>query len=106
VKALLDLYHETQYGSQWYTGYHEWSLQESRYTLAMIFEYAATLGLVDIAYIRPVDARGDFRVHWGRDDPEFLSRYDGLRALRLNALGAYILGQTDCYEPTGAADPE
>jgi hypothetical protein len=105
--ALWKLYIEDpQYGSLGYAGFHEWSLLEGRYTLAVIFEYAATLGLFDLAYIHPVDARDDFRDNWGGDDLEFLSRYDGLCALRLNALGAYVLGQTDHYEPTGTADPE
>jgi hypothetical protein len=32
-----------------------------------------------------------------------LSRYDGLRAIRLNPLGAYTIGVTDTYQP---AEPE
>lgn len=33
-----------------------------------------------------------------------LSRYDGLRAVRLNALGAYVLGLTDGYEAASTND--
>ena len=30
--------------------------------------------------------------NWGTDELGFLSRYDGLRAIRINALGSYVLG--------------
>jgi hypothetical protein len=36
-------------------------------------------------------ARPDFYDAWGTDDLALLSRYDGLRYIRLNALGAYCL---------------
>src|SRR5437764_150144 len=38
------------------------------------------------------------------DELAYLSRYDGLRAVRLNALGAYALGLTDRYQPPAASD--
>ncbi|MGH3674919.1 MAG: hypothetical protein ACRDU5_04125, partial [Mycobacterium sp.] len=50
----------------------------------MLFEYAATLGLIDVTYTDPADARDDFRDNWGADDLDYLSRYDGLRAIRIN----------------------
>ena len=71
---------------------------QGRYVLAMLFEYAATLGLIDVAYIAPQGARLDYDNHWGTDDYECLSRYDGLEFLRLNALGAWCLGLTKEYE--------
>lgn len=37
-------------------------------------EHAASLGLMDIAYIHPQDARKDFRDQWGADDMKWLSR--------------------------------
>lgn len=37
---------------------------------------------------------------WGADELEWLSRYDGLRALRLTNLGAYCLGMTNEFTPT------
>lgn len=83
---------EPRYGSLGYAGFHNWTLLEGRYTLAVLFEYAATLGLIDIAYTDPAGAREDFRGNWGTDEMESLSRYDGLRAIRINALGAYVLG--------------
>jgi Helicase conserved C-terminal domain len=76
-----------------------WTILEGRYTLAVLFEYAGTLGLIDLDYIHPAGAREDFRNNWGSDDFDALSRYDGLRSIRLNALGAYVLGLTDTYQP-------
>jgi hypothetical protein len=63
------------------------------------------LGLVDLDYTDPVGARDDYHGNWGADDLDYLSRYDGLRAIRLNALGTYALGLTDRYEvpPADAA---
>ncbi|WP_131787216.1 helicase-associated domain-containing protein [Protofrankia symbiont of Coriaria ruscifolia] len=90
---------DPQYGSLGYDGFHEWSLLEGRYVLCLLFEYAGTLGLFDLEYGDPVDARDDFRGNWGADDLDFLSRYDGLYAVRLNALGAYVFGLAERYEP-------
>ena len=92
-----------QYGSLGYAGFHEWTLLEGRYTLAVLFEYAATLGLIDIAYTDPAGAREDFRDNWGTDELDYLSRYDGMRAFRINALGSYVLGLAD--QPPPAAAP-
>jgi hypothetical protein len=44
---------DPQYGSLGYDGFHNWTLLEGRHTLAVLFEYAATLGLIDIAYTDP-----------------------------------------------------
>jgi hypothetical protein len=98
--ALWKLYLvDPQYGSLGYAGYHHWAILEGRYTMAVLFEYAGTLGLVDLDYVHPAGAREDFRGNWGSDDLDALSRYDGLQALRLNDLGAYALGLTDTYQP-------
>jgi hypothetical protein len=56
---------DAQYGS---LGYAEGSLLESQYVLAFLFEYAATLGIVDVAYAPPAGVRDDFRDLWGVDD--------------------------------------
>lgn len=77
----------------------DWNILEGRYVLCLLFEYAATLGLIDVAYIEPHGARNDFSDLWGVDDLEFLSRYDGLLYFRLNLLGAYCLSLTDKYIP-------
>jgi hypothetical protein len=67
--------------------------------LAYLFEYLATLGMIDVAYSLPYEARLDYTDHWGADELRFLSRYDGLRYLRLNPLGAYCLDLAEAYEP-------
>lgn len=56
---------DPQYGSLGYDGYHDWTLLEGRYTLAVLFEYAGTLGLIDLDYVHPHGARDDFRDNWG-----------------------------------------
>jgi hypothetical protein len=90
---------ERQYGSLGYDGSSGWNFLQGRYIAALLFEYAATLGMVDVVYVDPVGARDDYHGMWGADDLEFLSRYDGLREFRLTALGAYVLGMEDSYQP-------
>jgi hypothetical protein len=99
-RALWRLYLvDPEYGSLGYAGFHDWAILEGRYTLAVLFEYAATLGLIDVEYVQPVGARDDYHDNWGADHLDQLSRYDGLTAIRVNALGAYALGMRDGYEP-------
>lgn len=103
-RGLWKLYLEDpEYGSLGYDGFHDWPVLEGRYTLAVLFEYAATLGLLDVEYDSPAHARDDFRHMWGADWIDALSRYDGLRAVRLTALGAYTAGLTTSYVPTEPA---
>jgi hypothetical protein len=90
---------ERRYGSLEVGLYDGWPLLQLRYLLVLLFEYAATLGILDVAYVEPHGARQDFPDMWGADDMEFLSPYDGLRAIRLTPLGAYVLGLTDAYQP-------
>jgi hypothetical protein len=80
-----------------------WTLLQGRYILALLFEYAATLGLLDVAYTPPMDARSDYSELWGTDDFDFFSRYDGLVAFRVNALGAYCLDLAPDYTPAPTA---
>lgn len=87
------------YGSLGYEGYGGWNILQDRYIFALLMEYAATLGIVDVAFRDPVNARSDYRHMWGVDDLSCLSRYDGLRYIRLTRLGAYILGLADAYRP-------
>lgn len=94
---------EHYYGNLGYDDAHAWEQLQGRFVLAFLFEYAATLGLVDVGYIPPAGARSDFRDRWGADDLSCLSRYDGLTYLRINPLGAWILGRSDEYRP---AEPE
>lgn len=103
-RSIWNLYLvDREYGSLGYLGFHDWPILEGRYTLCVLFEYAATLGLIDVTYVDPDGAREDFRDNWGADELDFLSRYDGLRAIRLNPLGEYALGRTDNYQAPAAA---
>ena len=84
---LIDSYH----GTLGHAGRQAWDIVEGRYALCVLFEYAATIGLIDVAYADPRGARDDFRGLWGGDRYACLSRYDGLVAVRVNELGAAIL---------------
>jgi hypothetical protein len=90
---------EPGYGSLGYDGCGGWNILQARYALCLLFEYAATLGLIDVAYVPPAGARPDYFNLWGADGLEFLSRYDGLSHLRLTRLGAWCLGVAESYEP-------
>lgn len=99
-----DLYIEEQgHGSLGYEGFHDWHILQGRYVLCLLFEYASTLGLIDVAYISPAGARQDYTELWGTDDLDFFSRYDGLLYFRLNSLGACCLGLTGSYVPLAPA---
>ena len=90
-RNLWNLYiGELQYGSLGYAGSE--GILETRYLLCLLFEYAATLGLIDVAFIPPSGARGDYHHLWGTDDLAYFSRYDGLLFVRVTPLGAYCLG--------------
>ena len=65
---------DPHYGSLGYSGYHDWNILEERYMMTFLFEYAATMGLIDIAYIHPAGARSDYDDMWGTDDLDCLSR--------------------------------
>jgi hypothetical protein len=76
----------------------DWTVLEARYILCLLFEYVATLGMIDVAYVHPADSI------IGSSDLEansftFLSRYDGLAYFRLTPLGAYCLGIAESYTP-------
>jgi hypothetical protein len=90
---------DPQYGSLGHDGYHSWEILQLRYLLCVLFEYAAALGIIDVAYIEPTEARNDFDDLWGTDDLEFLSRYDGLIYFRVTPLGAWCLGSVEDYTP-------
>jgi len=92
LTALWRLYiGNSYYGSLGHAGEKSWEMVEGRYTLCVLFEYAATMGLVDVRYTEADGARDDYRFLWGADQLPRLSRYDGLLAVRLNDLGAAIL---------------
>jgi hypothetical protein len=88
---------EQQYGSLGYEGGAR--ILSERYLLSLLLEYAATLGMIDVALIPPAGARRDFRNLWGTDELPFFSRYDGLMYFRLTPLGAYCLDVESGYQP-------
>ncbi|NHZ65287.1 hypothetical protein [Massilia genomosp. 1] len=87
---------DPNYGALAYTD-DEWDLFERRYLLCVLFEYCATLGMIDLAYRSPHNARPHFQELWGGQGMSFLSRYDGLMYVRLTGLGAYCLGLSPSY---------
>ena len=91
---------DSKYGHFGYSDYGGWDLVEKRYLMALLFEYAAPLGLIDIAYVPPKGALPDYKGQWGAEELGWLSRYDGLRAFRINKLGAYSFGMTESYTPS------
>ncbi len=76
-----------EYGSFGYDGRDFAGLVDKRYLMVLLFEYAATLGLVDVRYIQPENARDDLESMDLGDVPERVSRYDGLMQLRLTRIG-------------------
>lgn len=89
---------EARYGSLGYDNMHKWEIVQGRYALAFLFEYAATMGIIDVAYTPPSNARDDYHGLWGVDDLDFLSRYDGLLYIRVNPLGAWCLEISESYK--------
>jgi len=98
---LVDSY----YGSLGPAGATAWDALEGRYALCVLFEYAATLGVIDVAYTGPRGARDDYRELWGADRYDSLSRYDGLAAVRVNDLGAAILHDPGALAALGLPVP-
>jgi hypothetical protein len=106
LRALWRLYVvDSYFGSLGHAGSRTWDLVEGRYALCVLFEYAATLGLVDVAYTDPRGARDDYRALWGADQLSCLSRYDGLSAIRVNELGAAVLHDPDALPGLGLPVP-
>ena len=92
-------------GSLGPAGWKAWNALEGRYALCVLFEYAATLGVIDVAYAGPRGARDDYRELWGADRYDSLSRYDGLAAIRVNDLGAAIMHHPGVLAALGLPRP-
>jgi hypothetical protein len=94
--ALWRLYiGDSYHGSLGHAGAKAMEIVEGRYALCALFEYAATVGLIDIAYTEAAGARDDYRFLWGAGELPHLSRYDGLLAVRVNEFGAAVLHDPD-----------
>lgn len=92
-------------GSLGPAGWKAWDAVEGRYALCVLFEYAATLGVIDVAYAGPRGARRDYRELWGAGQRDSLSRYDGLAAIRVSELGAAILHDPGTLDALGLPLP-
>jgi len=88
---------DPQYGSLGYKGYAGWLSRW--YLMVFLFEYAATLGLIDVAYTAPEESTHDWAGQWGTDDLARLCVHEGLYYFRINALGAWLLGITREFIP-------
>ena len=90
----------SDYGWLGYKGGEFWNVVNAAYIRVILLEYAASLGLIDVATL-PIDETGfDFSPDDSGDgmDPSEFSRYSGLAHLRINNLGRYILGLSDSYD--------
>ena len=96
---------DPRHGSLGPAGWQAWNVLEGRYALCVLFEYAATLGVVDVAYTGARGARDDYRGLWGAEGRDSLSRYDGLAAVRVNELGAAVLHDPGALPALGLPVP-
>jgi hypothetical protein len=86
-----------------YSSAKYWDVITGSYLRAALLEYVATLGLIEIAYTSAETTPHDFGSLYYLDG-EPLSRYDGLLAMRLTNLGAYVLGMTNDYSAPALVD--
>ena len=104
-RSLWRLYlADPQYGSLGYDGNHEWEILAGPVHPGGPVRVRGHARPARRGVHRP--GRGaleDFGHIWGADDLAYLSRYDGLTAVRVNDLGAYVLGITD--QPPAALAP-
>jgi hypothetical protein len=94
-RATYKLYiAEPRYASLGYSHIEFARTVDMRYLMVLLFEYAATLGLVEVRYVDPELAMDDVEDLWGAHGFSRLSRYDGLRAVRLTELGVRVAGSS------------
>ncbi len=76
-----------------------WHIIEESYLLCVLFEYAATVGMIDVAFTSPVERRySSYSDLWCAEELDLISRYDGLTHIKITDLGSYILGNSDLFE--------
>ncbi|MDO8669876.1 MAG: hypothetical protein Q7O66_00390 [Dehalococcoidia bacterium] len=93
----LYLGYSLEYGMLELTGVGYWNIVIASYLRVLLMEYAATLGIVEMSHVNPREADRFLGDRHGVDDLESLSRYDGLLAIRLTNLGAFVLGLSEQY---------
>ena len=74
-----------------------WNIVHGLYINAVIMEYLATIGAVDVAYVSEDTSMVDNAYHY---IDSALSLHDGLLYFRINKWGAFLLGQADDYVPS------
>ena len=107
VGGLERLYVGHQYRGR---GYYEpwadreamWMLTNGLYVNAVLWEYLATIGALDLATSDDPDFFPAATYYGAEDRP--VSGYDGLAYFRITPLGAYLFGQASEYTPTHAVD--
>ena len=96
-RSLEDLTIDGESGSYYDANFQ---IVEARYIVCCLFEYIATLGMIDVSFLHPDDSVANFKNDGNDyyiDNP--LSSYDGLAYFRITPLGAYLLGISDRYIP-------
>ena len=73
-----------------------WFIVHGLYINAVIMEYLATIGAVDVAYVSEDTSMVE---HAQNYIDSALSLHDGLLYFRINKWGAFLLGQADDYVP-------
>jgi len=91
-----NLYVGSRYHGELHGGNY-WNVVNGLYINAVIWEYLATIGAVDVAF---ADENASFVEDADNYIDEPISLYDGLLYFRINKWGAFLLGQADEYVPT------
>ena len=82
-----------------------WQALNGQYILVILMEYLAAFGALDLGCVDPKKSGyplGSLEQYVVRP----LSRYDGLKFIRLTPFGAYLLGQNRDYTQSGAVEPQ
>ncbi|MCC6166763.1 MAG: hypothetical protein IT329_05995 [Caldilineaceae bacterium] len=84
------------YYEPWADSRDMWLLVNGLYINAVLWEYLAVIGALDIAYLPPGEVELAVALYADFEE-EYYSRYDGLLFFRINPLGAYLFGQAGDY---------
>lgn len=85
--------------------YTRWQAVNGQYILVVLMEYLASFGVIDLGCVDPKKSGyplGSLETYVVRP----LSRYDGLKFIRLTPLGAYLLGKTHEYTQSTTIEPQ
>lgn len=89
-------YRSDAYYEAWAAESDMWLLINGLYIKAVLWEYLASIGALDLAYLPPGEVSIEATPYFDYDGP-YYSRYDGLLCFRINPLGAYLFGQAGEY---------